>query len=250
MVKDSDRLRRKLRDWLQPLRTIPLHPQWLASRIGRGRTAWVAQRASGDVLDVGCAGCVIQAALYKAKKYIGLDYPATASGLYGTSPDVFGNASRLPFPDACFDTILMLDVLEHVTEPHAAMREASRVLRSGGRLLLTIPFAYPLHDQPYDYQRFTKHGLMHGLQEAGLTPTTIHEVADGIEATASCLALALSQGAIDAIADRGWRMLLAPMILLVIPLINIVGWAMSALLPARQLIPAGYYVQADRLPVL
>lgn len=244
-TKDSDGLRRKLRRLLQPLRNTPLHPQWLISRLGDSRTDWVATRAGGNVLDIGCADCAIRNALKLAENYFGLDYPATASALYGTRPDVYGNASALPFSAASFDTVLMLDVLEHVADPVAATREASRVLHSGGRLLLTIPFAYPLHDQPHDYQRLTYHGLVHMLTESGFTSITIHEASEGIVAAAGCLALALAQGAIDVITARSWRVIFVPIALLFIPLINLFGWSVSMCIPARKLMPAAYYVHAD-----
>ena len=47
--------------------------------------------------------------------------------------------ARLPWPDACWDWILMLDVLEHLVDPAQALLEARRLLRPGGRLLVNLP---------------------------------------------------------------------------------------------------------------
>lgn len=246
MTKNSDNLRRCLRRWLQPLGATPLHPQWLVSRLAKKRAIWVAARATGRVLDVGCADRSIRFTLLKANSYIGLDYPATASGLYGTKPDVYGDASRLPFGDGAFDAVLFLDVLEHVAEPELALSEALRVLHSGGCLLLAIPFAYPLHDQPHDYQRFTEHGLAWRLGRSGFTRVTIQEEGGGIEAAAIGMVLSLSQGSIEAISARSWRMMFVPLALLLLPLINILAWLFSYLLPAPRLLPSAYYVQAYR----
>lgn len=178
--------------------------------------------------------------------YVGLDYPATAGALYGTRPHVFGDAAALPFADASFDTVMLLDVLEHVSEPEAALHEASRVLVAGGRLLVTIPFAYPLHDLPHDYQRFTGPGLERRIRLAGLTPELIVEVGGGAQAAALGLSLAIAQGAIAAIDARGWRLLVVPLAALAIPIVNLGGWLLAWLLPAHGLLPGAYFVQAAR----
>lgn len=239
-------LRQRLRRWLRPLHATPLHPQWLAAATGRARERWLAARAAGRVLDVGCADGAIALRLPGMASYVGLDYPATAGGLYGTRPQVYGDAAALPFADATFDTVMLLDVLEHVAEPEVALREVARVLAPGGRLLLTIPFAYPLHDLPHDYQRFTGPGLSRRLQAAGLATEQMQEASGGARAAALGLALSIAQGAVDALAARGWRMLLLPVAVAAIPVVNLAGWLLAVLLPARDLLPGAYFVQAAR----
>lgn len=239
-------LRQRLRRWLRPLQATPLHPQWLAAATGRGRERWLAGRAAGRVLDVGCADAAIARSLPAMTSYTGLDYPATADGLYGTRPQVYGDAAALPFLDRSFDTVMLLDVLEHVAEPEAALREAARVLADGGHLLVTIPFAYPLHDLPHDYQRFTGPGLDRRLRAAGLVPELVQEAGGGARAAALCLSLSIAQGAVDAIAARSWRMLLVPLAALSIPVVNLGGWLLACLLPAHGLLPGAYFVQATR----
>lgn len=246
MANKSDTLRNRIRQWLDPLRSTPLHPQWLVSRLEQRKTSWVAAKTTGHVLDVGCADRSIKSKLTKADSYTGLDYPTTASALYGTRPDVYGNASQLPFVESSFDSLLLLDVLEHVAEPESALREALRVLRPGGCILLTIPFAYPLHDQPHDYQRFTEHGLAYRLNQQGFTRVTIEEAGGGIEAATVGMVLALSQGSIEAFSAKSWRVTFALVALTLVPLINILGWLLSIILPATRIMPSAYFVQAYR----
>jgi SAM-dependent methyltransferase len=85
------------------------------------------------------------------------------------------DAYRLPFGDEAFDVVLCAEVLEHMHTPALALREMRRVLKADGKLLLTTPFAYPIHYAPADYYRFTRFGLMHLLGDwevLSLTETT------------------------------------------------------------------------------
>lgn len=63
-----------------------------------------------------------------------------------------------------FDAILCISVLEHLPDPSAATRGILRALRSDGTAIIGVPAAYPLHDEPADYWRFTEHGLRMLLQ--------------------------------------------------------------------------------------
>ncbi len=62
-------------------------------------------------------------------------------------------------PDNTFDVIVCTQVLEHIADPFKAAAELRRMLKPGGRLLLTVPAAYPYHADPHDYWRFTKDSL-------------------------------------------------------------------------------------------
>jgi SAM-dependent methyltransferase len=76
----------------------------------------------------------------------------------------------LPFADASFDTAVSLDCIEHIRpeELPPYFAEIHRVLRPGGRLVLSAPFVYPEHCMPYDYQRFTRSGLVACADGSGL----------------------------------------------------------------------------------
>lgn len=58
-----------------------------------------------------------------------------------------------------FDVILCLNVLEHIYDYQKAVDNLYRALKKGGTLIIAVPFAYPLHDEPGDYWRFTEHAL-------------------------------------------------------------------------------------------
>ncbi len=80
-------------------------------------------------------------------------------------PDIVGDIARHDFGGRQYDYIVVIEVLEHVAEPHEAARNLLRALRSGGTLLLSTPFVFPLHDRPRDYFRYTRYGLAYLFRE-------------------------------------------------------------------------------------
>jgi SAM-dependent methyltransferase len=63
--------------------------------------------------------------------------------------------------------VLCNQVLEHVFNPDFFLREIGRVLKPGGKLLLTVPFLWDEHEQPYDYARYSSFGLAALLRRNG-----------------------------------------------------------------------------------
>ncbi len=76
-----------------------------------------------------------------------------------TSPDLVCDAASVPLPDGSADCIVCTEVLEHVPDAAACVREAIRLLRPGGVFIASVPFFYPIHADPHDYCRFTAEGL-------------------------------------------------------------------------------------------
>ena len=89
--------------------------------------------------------------------------------------DVVADLHALPFPDASFDVLLCVQVLEHVRYPDASCREFHRVLKPGGRVIVTVPqITHTLTDgSPPHYFNFTRHGIEACLVTAGLQVTCI-----------------------------------------------------------------------------
>jgi SAM-dependent methyltransferase len=82
--------------------------------------------------------------------------------------DVFGTALALPFADGTFDTVVSFETLEHVTDSTTMIAELRRVVKPGGAVIISVPFLWGEHCQPYDYFRFTTFGLRHLFESAGL----------------------------------------------------------------------------------
>ncbi len=72
--------------------------------------------------------------------------------------DFASNATSIPLRDDSVDTVIALELLEHVTDPGAVLRELARVLKPGGTVIVSVPSAVPRHDD-HDYWRFTAEGL-------------------------------------------------------------------------------------------
>lgn len=130
----------------------------------------------GTVLDLGCGSRPYEAFFNgRVKRWIGADYPST-----GHPPalrlDLFADAMQLPLAGESFDTVLCTQVLEHVPEPMDVLREAWRVLRPGGHLVLTAPQYNALHGEPQDFYRYTKYGLDHMARKAGFAVKTIEPI--------------------------------------------------------------------------
>ena len=140
----------------------------------RGLRPVLDRHCRGRVLDAG-AGRGAYRDLLKtyAEEYVGMDIAPSAA------TTAVGDAQRLPFAAASFDTVFCSQVLEHVPEPWLALSEFRRVLRPGGRLILTAPHLSWLHNEPYDYYRYTRHGLRFLLERAGLEAQSI-EPAGGL----------------------------------------------------------------------
>ncbi|QXE91558.1 class I SAM-dependent methyltransferase [Geomonas subterranea] len=80
--------------------------------------------------------------------------------------DIIGDAHDMHMiPDASYDLVLCTSVLEHCLEPARVLAEIRRVLRVDGRLILSVPFVFPIHDAPHDYWRFTEFGVKRLLTE-------------------------------------------------------------------------------------
>lgn len=111
----------------------------------------------GRVLDVGCGYRPYENLVF-SQEYVGLEIDTPESRARAKA-DAFYDGRSFPFEDGSFDAVICNQVLEHVFEPDAFVREIARVLRGDGRLLLTVPFVWDEHEQPRDYARYSSFGV-------------------------------------------------------------------------------------------
>ena len=88
-------------------------------------------------------------------------------------PRVAADIHALPFREGAFDAVKATEILEHVADVACALVECRRVLKPGGRLVITAPFLERLHGDPDDYARYTRPMWERLLAAAGLSVVTI-----------------------------------------------------------------------------
>jgi len=125
----------------------------------------LAPHIKGKTLDVGC-GLKPYEGLFDSTAYIGLEIDSPENRK-NKKAEFFYDGNHFPFQSNEFDSLVANQVLEHVFNPDDFLSEIIRVLKIGGNMLLTVPFVWDEHDQPFDYARYSSFGLKHLLEKHG-----------------------------------------------------------------------------------
>ena len=119
--------------------------------------------ANGRLIDIGCGNKPYKAFMKSVTEYIGCDI--VQSNL--ECVDVLCEANNIPLPSESFDTAFSTQTIEHVADHNGLISEAFRLLKKGGYFIVSGPMTWPLHEEPYDFFRFTSHGFRYILEKAG-----------------------------------------------------------------------------------
>jgi SAM-dependent methyltransferase len=114
------------------------------------------------ILDYGCADTPYRGWFPSDAEYVAADLP----GNEAASLELNGDGT-VPVDDATFDVVLSTQVLEHVDDPGIYLSECYRVLRPGGRMLLSTHGIFVYHPDPADLWRWTCEGLKRVVEDAG-----------------------------------------------------------------------------------
>lgn len=164
-------MREFLRAWLRRQQYDPgplgplVNPFFLARRSLALAMTRFAPRLEPDVLDVGC-GSQPYRRLLGHGRYVGLEVDSPIARARGVA-DLYYTGPSFPIRSGEFRAVVCSQVLEHVFNPDDFVAELHRVLAPRGQLLLTVPFVWDEHEQPWDYARYSSFGLRALLERHG-----------------------------------------------------------------------------------
>lgn len=120
--------------------------------------------ARGKLLDIGCGNKPYESWIQAVcPEYIGLDVIQSSE----QKVDIISDATAIPLPDGTFDTVFSSQAIEHIAEHGKVFGEAFRLLKPSGHFIVSAPMYWPLHEEPYDFFRFTRYGFRHLLEQHG-----------------------------------------------------------------------------------
>ncbi len=154
-----------------------LNPFFFVRRNLYRKISKYAGHLHGKLLDAGC-GCKPYRKLFDhCSGYIGMDIENPGHSHEMEDIDVYYDGLHFPFEDESFDSVFSSEVFEHAQHLDQIIQEINRVLRAGGKLLVSVPFVWNEHELPYDYRRYTSCGIKkllesHGFQVMKMSKST------------------------------------------------------------------------------
>jgi SAM-dependent methyltransferase len=141
---------------LVPSKAVSINSYRMASYIALFYNEVIPKFASGNLLDLGCGKApLFEFYKNKVNSVTTADWENCEHGI--NYIDHFCDINlALPFQDNSFETVVLSDVLEHLSNPEFTITEINRILKPNGFLLMNYPFHYGLHEIPFDYCRYTK----------------------------------------------------------------------------------------------
>lgn len=122
---------------------------------------------NGELLDFGCGSKPYKNLFTNVSSYIGVDIEYESYGHEKEDIDYFYDGKNLPFDDNRFNLVFSTEILDHVPDIQYCLKEINRVLKPKGKLLISIPFAFPEHELPYEFRRLTRFGIVQVFEDNG-----------------------------------------------------------------------------------
>ena len=132
-------------------------------------------------MDFGCGSKPYQS-MFGVEEYIGVDFHNEGHPHDNEQIDVFYDGEKLPFENSYFDSVLCSEVFEHVFNLPEIIKELHRVLKPGGKILISCPFAFGEHEVPADFARYSSFAVRHLFESSGFTVLHYEKTGSFIEA--------------------------------------------------------------------
>jgi SAM-dependent methyltransferase len=121
------------------------------------------------ILDFGCGNKPFEIYIRKLihsndkNSYIGCDIVQSSE----KKVDIICDATNIPLQSESYNIIICIQVIEHIFDHRKMLEEAYRLLKPGGKLILSGPFIWEMHEIPYDFYRFTFFGFQTLIKRSG-----------------------------------------------------------------------------------
>lgn len=144
---------------------------------------------NGKVLDLGCG--------YSPYRHLLVSNSVTIEGYdkqkYNRYVDYVGDAYQLEsIVQKTYDHVICLEVLEHLKDTDAIIEQIDKVLNPGGYAIISVPLLNLLHEEPYDFYRFTSYGLEYIFKKNGFSVVEIKKKAGLFSFIAHQVAISLN----------------------------------------------------------
>lgn len=135
---------------------------------------------SGQVLDLGGKS---KNASYYIKRNVNQEHITITDIKPAPGVIAVNVENEFPLPDSKYDIVLAFHLYEHVWNFQSSAKEIERVLKPGGKFIVSIPFMYPYHADPHDYWRFTDQAAIKIWETENLKATSIECIGEGVFTT-------------------------------------------------------------------
>jgi SAM-dependent methyltransferase len=166
----ADKILKRRKDYQLPLgeQEVFMTPK-LSGAIDDALDSIPAPPAGALALDIGAGECPLRSRIEGlGYLYKSLDISQNSSGTIDFVSRIDGPLGSELQAISGFDLLILTEVLEHVPDWESAFSNISMLLKSGGHCVITSPFFYMLHEEPYDFWRPTDHAIRFHSEKKGL----------------------------------------------------------------------------------
>jgi SAM-dependent methyltransferase len=207
------------------------HPYYFIRKNLYQKIGEYADQLTGDLLDFGCGSKPYKSLFTQVTSYTGVDFENPGHPHLNEQIDCFYDGKTLPFESDRFDCIFCSEVFEHLFNLEQILPELNRVLKPGGKILITCPFVWPEHEKPHDFARYTVYALKSRLESNGFDTLVIDKSGDFFTALYQIRLVYFHDVFLPKLS---LRFLIRTAKATVIPVLNMAGLLLQKLLPTNK----------------